>query len=93
MPYGYAIYRAESPLSPGLQREADSQLGRFYAALPRIRRGRARSVRALRRPAGSGAGSRRVCVPAERGSQCLAALVVPVLAAPKAAERTQISRA
>jgi hypothetical protein len=71
MPYGYAIYRAESPLSPGLQREADSQLGRFYAALPRIRRGRARPVRALRRPAGSGAGSRRPCVPAESGSQPL----------------------
>jgi hypothetical protein len=68
MPYGYATYRAESPLSPGLQREADQQLGRIFAALPRLRRGRARPVRALRRRAGPSAASRRVCVPADSGS-------------------------
>jgi hypothetical protein len=68
IPYGYAIYRAESPLSPGQQREADGQLGRFYAGLSRLRRSRARTVRAPRRMAGPSAASRRACVPADSGS-------------------------
>jgi hypothetical protein len=68
MPYGYAIYRAENPLSPGLQREADGQLGRFFAALPRLRRRRARPARSPRRMAGPSPASRRACVPADSGS-------------------------
>jgi hypothetical protein len=68
MPYGYATYRAEGPLSPALQREADRRLGRFFAALPRLRRSPARPAGALRRPACPTAGSRRVGLPADSGS-------------------------
>jgi hypothetical protein len=93
MPYGYEIYRAESRPSPALQREADRQLGQFFAALSRLRPRRARPVRPLRRPAGLSTGDRRVRVSVDTGSQCLAALVVPVLAAPEAGERTRLNRA
>lgn len=50
MPYGYAIYRAESRPSPALQRDADRQLGQLFAAFSRRRPWRARPARALRRP-------------------------------------------
>jgi hypothetical protein len=50
MPYGYAIYRAESRPSPALQRDADRQLGQLFAALSRRRPWRAGPVRAPRRP-------------------------------------------
>ena len=56
MPYGYATYRAESPLSSRQQQDADRQLGRFFAALPRLRRWRARPVRACPLAAGAEAG-------------------------------------
>jgi hypothetical protein len=92
MPYGYAIYRAESRLSPARQLEADRQLGQFFAALSRLRPWRAGPVRALR-PARPSAGSRRACVPAGSASQCLTALAVPVLGGPETGESARLSRA
>ena len=93
MPCGYAIYRAESRLSPARQREADRQLGQLFAALSRLRRPwPAGPVRALR-PARPSAGSRRACVPVGTASQCLTALAVPVLGGPETGESARLSRA
>lgn len=53
--YGYLLYQAERAKAPAEQREADAQLGRFFAALPRLRRSPTRPERGLRRDPGGAA--------------------------------------
>ena len=66
--YGYVIYQAERTMTRAEQREADAQLGRLFAALPRWRRSLTRPARALRRQPGISRTSPRPCLPADAKS-------------------------
>jgi hypothetical protein len=62
MPYfGYMLYQAERPKAAAEQRQADAQLGQFFAALPRRRRSLPRPERGPRRDPGRAARTADQC--------------------------------
>jgi hypothetical protein len=52
--YGYLCYQTERPKTRAELREADAQLGQFFAALAELLGSLAKPVRALRRQSGTG---------------------------------------